>query len=181
MADYFMDEDTWEGKKTLLNEWYDANPEYIDRKAISDGLFAIGDGQPNFRKRHWGSIGVIFADVPNSPMGGRKSLMPTGINSDFKKYLAFLTTFFATTVYQNVAGYARQHGKSGGNLYGGDASAYAVDEVKPVRLFLSSAYSAYAKEDDTKRYHWDGTYNGDPSDGGQPNVVDTMPFSEEEE
>ena len=45
MADYFMDEETWESKKTLLNDWYEANPEYADRRAISDGLFKIGDLQ----------------------------------------------------------------------------------------------------------------------------------------
>ena len=178
MADYFMDDDTWASKKVLLDDWYEANPEYADRKAISDGLFAIGDSQPDFRKRHWGSIGVIFADIPNSPMGGgRKSLMPTGVKSDFDKYLDGLRTFYMTTVYPMVSGFARQHGKSGGNLYAGDASAYADDEVKGTRLFLSSAYSAFAKNDDSKRYHWDGSYD----DAGQPNVVDTMPFNGGEE
>lgn len=178
MVDYFMDDDTWAGKKTLLNEWYAANPDYEDRKVISDGLFAIGDSQPDLRKRHWSSIGVLFADLPNSPMGGgRKSLMPTGVKSDFDRYLAGLHDFFRDTVYPQVSGYARQHGKSGGNLYSGDADAFATDEVKGVRLFLSGAYSAFAKSDDEKRYHWDGTYN----EMGQPNVVDTMPFDGGEE
>jgi len=178
MADYYMDDDTWESKKTLLNEWFSANPEYAERQAITNGLFAIGDIQPDFRKRHWGSIGVVFADVTNSPMGGgRKSLMPTGIKSDFDKFLGNLEAFIASTVYPEMSGFARRHGKSGGNLYSGDAASYAKDEIKGIRLFLSSAYSAYAKSDETKRYSWDGTYN----DSGQPNVVDTMPHTEEEE
>ena len=55
MVDYSMEDSVWNNKKEHVNEWFDANPEHEGRRVIVDGLFAIGDAQPDLRKRHWSS------------------------------------------------------------------------------------------------------------------------------
>ena len=182
MADYSMDDDKWEDKKNEIGEWFDANPEHENRRVIVDGLFAIGDMQPDLRKRHWSSIAGVFADLANTPIGqGRKSLMDTATKSDFEKYLDGKHTEYAETVYPVVRATARTHGKSGGDLYenmeGDSPSIYADDCVKKDRLFLNAAFNANAQGSEDKRFHWDGSYN----DMGEPNIVDTTPPQEDSE
>lgn len=171
MVDYSMEDTVWNNKKEHVNEWFGANPEHEGLRVIVDGLFAIGDAQPDLRKRHWSSISVVFAHLDNSPIGGgRKSLMTTAVKSDFDKYLATYRDNMATVVYPLVSGTAKTHGKSGGILYAtmdDGASAYADDMSKKERLFLNAAFNAFTNSTD-KRYYWDGSY----TDDGYPVITD---------
>ena len=172
MVDYSMEDSVWSNKKEHIAEWFAANPEHEGRRGIVDGLFAIGDSQPDLRKRHWSSISGVFADLDNSPIGGgRKSLMTTAVKSDFDKDLGQFSDNMETVVYPLVSGTARTHGKSGGILYSdmdNGAEAYAEDMTKKERLFLNAAFNAYTTNNAEKRYFWDGSYNED----GYPEIVD---------
>jgi hypothetical protein len=178
MVDYSMEDNIWSNKKAHIAEWFSANPEHEGRRVIVDGLFAIGDNQPDLRKRHWSSISGVFADLDNSPIGGgRRSLMTVEIKSDFDKYLASFEANMSSTVYPLVCGTAKTHGKSGGVLYctmEDGAGEYGGDMAKKERLFLSGAYNAYTTNNSDKRYFWDGSYTD-----GIPNVVDNGGQEEE--
>jgi hypothetical protein len=180
MVDYSMEDGIWSNKKEHIAEWFNANPEHEGRRVIVDGLFAIGDNQPDLRKRHWSSISGVFADLDNSPIGGgRRSLMTTGVKSDFDKYLATYTDNMATVIYPLVSGTAKTHGKSGGVFYrdmDDGASEYASDMTKKERLFLSGAYNAHTTNNAEKRYLWDGSYTN-----GYPNVTDNGDIGGQEE
>ena len=173
MVDYSMDDNTWNTKKMVIDEWFDANPDMVGRKVITDGLFAIGDGQPDLRKKHWSSISGVFADLANSPIGGgRKSLMTTAIKSGFDMYKDSYYNFMYDVVYDTVQGTAKTHGKSGGVLYRNmenGRAAFASEETKKEALSLSSWYNNFAQEND-KRYRWDGTF----TEEGYPAVYDTQ-------
>jgi len=179
MVDYSMEDSVWSNKKEHIAEWFTANPEHEGRRVIVDGLFAIGDSQPDLRKRHWSSISGVFADLDNSPIGGgRKSLMTTAVKSDFDKYLGTFRENMATVVYPLVSGTAKTHGKSGGILYvtmDDGASEYADDMTKKERLFLNAAFNAYTTNNTEKRYFWDGSYNED----GYPVITDNGGQEEE--
>ena len=180
MVDYSLDDNTWNAKKTLIDGWFEANQELVGLKVISDGLFTIGDIQSDLRKKHWTSISGIFAHLPNSPIGGgRKSLMPVGVKSDFDTYK---DTYYNKMlgVYDVVQGTARTHGKSGGVLYrdmDDGRTEYAKEMTKSESLRLSSAYNAFAANNMNKRYHWDGSFSNE----GYPNMVDTQSGGQEEE
>lgn len=179
MVDYSMEDNTWNAKKELIAEWFDANPQHEGRRVIADGLFAIGDIQSDLRKKHWSSISGIFADLSNSPIGGgRRSLMTTAIKSDFDTYKAAYRDYQYTISYDMECGFAKTHGKSGGVLYRDmedGRAAYADNQTKVMSLFLSQCYNAYAKNDASKRYFWDGTF----TEEGYPNVTDNGGQEEE--
>ena len=179
MVDYSMEDNTWNAKKELIAEWFDANPQHEGRRVIADGLFAIGDMQSDLRKKHWSSISGIFADLSNSPIGGgRRSLMTTAIKSDFDTYKADYWQYQYDVAYNQERGFAKTHGKSGGVLYRDmedGRTSYANNQTKVMSLFLSQCYNAYAKNDVSKRYFWDGTFTME----GYPNVVDNGGQEEE--
>ena len=179
MVDYSMEDNTWNDKRQLIAEWFDANPQHEGRRVIADGLFAIGDGQSDLRKKHWSSISGIFADLSNSPIGGgRRSLMTTAIKSDFDTHKAAYQEYQYTTGYDNEMGTAKTHGKSGGVLYrdmDDGRTTFAADKTKVYGLFLSGCYNAFASNNASKRYHWDGTF----AEEGYPNVIDNGGQEEE--
>ena len=176
MADYSMDDDAWNGKKADIDEWFEANPQHSDRKAITDGLFSIGDIQVDFRKRHWSAIAGVFSDLPNSPIGrGRQSLMDVAEKSHLDRYLG---EYFdnMVSIFPMIALTARTHGKSGGILYAdmeNSAEEYATDQTKKERLFLNSAFNAGKSQNTEKRYWM--SFN----DEGYPVVVDNGGLEEE--
>lgn len=60
-------DDSWNALKEDIDEWFEINPEYLDRKVITDGLFSIGDTQTEYRKMHWATIVGVFSDLSNKP------------------------------------------------------------------------------------------------------------------
>lgn len=171
-----MEDDAWNAKKADIDEWFEANPNHSERKAITDGLFSIGDIQVEYRKRHWSAIAGVFSDLPNSPIGrGRQSLMDVTEKSHLDTYLG---TYFDNMlqVYELVSLTARTHGKSGGILYAtmdNGAEQYATDMTKKERLFLNSAFNAGKSQNADKRYWM--TFD----ETGYPVVVDNGGFEEE--
>ncbi len=173
MADYSMEDDAWNAKKADIDEWFEANPDHSSRKAITDGLFAIGDIQTEFRKRHWSAIAGVFSDLPNSPIGrGRQSLMDVTEKSHLDNYLATYYDNMVTT-YGFVSLTARTHGKSGGVLYANmedPSGTYATDQTKKERLFLNAAFNAAKSQNGEKRYWMTFDESGYPvvtDNGGQ--------------
>ena len=63
MVDYSMEDEKWNTRKGEIDEWYEANPDHIGIKVTTDGIFAIGEGQPQLRKKHWAAIGSMFAHL----------------------------------------------------------------------------------------------------------------------
>ena len=63
MVDYGMDNEEWNGRKADIDEWFEANPEYEGIRLTTDGIFGIGDGQPQLRKKHWAAICSMFAHL----------------------------------------------------------------------------------------------------------------------
>ena len=61
------DDDSWNALKEDIGKWFDANPEYLDRKVIIDGLFSICDIQTEHRKIYWTTIVGVFSDLSNKP------------------------------------------------------------------------------------------------------------------
>ena len=183
MVDYSMDDDKWNGRKADIDEWYEANPDHIGIKVTTDGIFSIGDGQPQLRKKHWAAIGSMFAHLGKlSPVGsGRRSLMDSETKSRFEEYLlayeADALAIFEGSGYVRTS--ARLHGMSGGAFYRNmedGADEYAAAAVGKESLFLNAAYNAHSKNKD-KQYTWDGTY----TDDGFPNVLDNGPVGGSEE
>jgi len=176
MADYSMEDDAWNAKKADIDEWFEANPEHSSRKAITDGLFSIGDAQVEYRKRHWSAIAGVFSDLSNSPIGrGRQSLMDVGEKSNLDKYLGEYYESMLE-VYELVNLTARTHGKSGGILYANmenGADEYATDQTKKERQFLNAAFNAAKSQNAEKRYWM--TFD----ESGHPVVSDTGGFEEE--
>lgn len=155
MADYSMDDSAWNAKKADIDEWFEANPDYSDRKVITDGLFSIGDIQTEYRKRHWASIAGVFSGLPNSPIGrGRASLMDVTDKSHSDKYLN--TVFEAAGVfYDTVPETLRLHGKSGGGLYSDledGRLAYQNEMVKKTKTFINNGYNAAKSQNSDKRF-----------------------------
>jgi|TARA_R110001592_G_scaffold40119_13_gene131974 hypothetical protein len=155
MADYSMEDSNWNAKKADIDEWFEANPDHSSRKAITDGLFAIGDIQTDFRKRHWSAIAGVFSDLPNSPIGrGRQSLMDVTDKSHLDTHL--VNVYDAYCAFYRVASTTlKTHGKSGGILYEtmeNGEDAYATEMTKKDRLFIMSAYNACKSNDSDKRY-----------------------------
>ena len=184
MVDYSMDDEEWNARKGEIDEWYEANPDHIGIKVTTDGIFAIGEGQPQLRKKHWAAIGSMFAHLGKlSPVGsGRRSLMDSETKSRFEEYLldyeADALSIFEASGYVRTS--ARLHGKSGGAFYRSmenGAEEYASTLVGKERLFLNAAFNAHANNKD-KQYTWDGSYEND-----MPCVVDNGPVggSDEEE
>jgi len=155
MADYSMEDNKWNANKADIDEWYEANPAHSSRKAITDGLFAIGDTQPDFRKRHWSAIAGVFADLPNSPIGrGRQSLMDVTDKSHLDNHMATVESALGV-FYDTNNTTLKTHGKSGGVLYNtleNGREAYIKEYAKKDRLFIMSAYNAAKSEDSSKRY-----------------------------
>ena len=182
MVDYSMEDNKWNSRKTEIDEWYEANPDHIGIKVTTDGIFTIGDGQPQLRKKHWAAVGSMFAHLGKlSPVGsGRRSLMDSETKSRFEEYLLAYETD-AQSIF-DASGYVRTssrlHGKSGGAFYrsmengGGE---YAAVMVGKERLFLNAAFNAHTNNKD-KQYTWNGTY-----EDGFPNVLDNGPLGGDEE
>ena len=83
MVDYSMDDDEWNARKGEIEEWYDANPDHIGIKVRTDGLFAIGEGQPQLRKKHWAAIGSMFAHLgEDSPVDPESVILCDDDQSD---------------------------------------------------------------------------------------------------
>ena len=180
MADYSMDDNAWNAKKADIDEWFEANPDFSANKAITDGLFSIGDSQVEMRKRYWASIAGVFAGLPNSPIGrGRQSLMDVTDKSHADTYLATLGEAYGV-LYDSAYAILRTHGKSGGNLYStmdDGRSAFVKDMVTKAKLFINSGYNAGKSQNDDKRF-WVSF-----DDGGSIVVVDnnaSMGVEEEE-
>ena len=180
MADYSMDDSAWNAKKADIDEWFEANPDYSDRKVITDGLFSIGDIQTEYRKRHWASIAGVFSGLPNSPIGrGRQSLMDVTDKSHADTYLHTVGEAYGV-LYDSVSDVLRTHGKSGGNLYStmdDGRGAFVKDMVTKVKLFINSGYNANKSQNNDKRF-W-VSFNED----GSISVVDnnaSMGVEEEE-
>ena len=179
MVDNSMNDEKWQGKKDTLAEWYEANPEYADRKPLTDGLFGLGDNDTTTRKVHWQSIVNVFRGVVNSPIvRGRQSLM----EAQDKKYLSdYLSTLYDAyyAFYESVAAIARPHGKSGLGLYsemdGDSADFYATDQIAKAKTFLSKAFNAGVNEDSDERFWM--TFDSD----GQPVITDNGASSGGEE
>lgn len=155
MADYSMEDSAWNAKKADIDEWFAANPDYSDRKVITDGLFSIGDIQTEYRKRHWASIAGVFSGLPNSPIGnGRKSSMDVTDKSHCDKYLAVLSDAYGV-LYDTVPELLRTHGKSGGVLYSSmddGRAAFQREMVKKAKMFINGAYNAAKSQNNDKRY-----------------------------
>ena len=104
--------------------------------------------------------------------------MTTAIKSDFDTYKADYWQYQYDVAYNQERGFAKTHGKSGGVLYRDmedGRTSYADNQTKVMSLFLSQCYNAYAKNDVSKRYFWDGTFTME----GYPNVVDNGGQEEE--
>ena len=61
------DDNSWNAKKEDIDEWFEINPEYLDRKVITDGLFSIDEKVTDSRKMIWASIIGVFADLSDKP------------------------------------------------------------------------------------------------------------------
>ena len=83
MVDYGMDDDEWNARKGEIEEWYETNPDHIGIKVTTDGIFAIGDGQPQLRRRHWRAIGSMFAHLgEDSPVDPESVILCDDDQSD---------------------------------------------------------------------------------------------------
>ena len=175
MADYSMDDEAWNAKKADIDEWFEANPDYSDRQQITNGLFAIGDIQTDFRKRHWSSIAGVFSELSNSPIGrGRAYLMDVTDRSNLDNYCHTLG-ISAGDFYDVAHATLKTHGKSGGLMYNtmeDGRSAYVDETVSKARTWLSKGINAQKANNADVRYWVSFDSDGSPvvTDNGASTV-----------
>lgn len=161
MVDNSMDDDTWNGKKTLIDGWFNAHEDWADEHiallAVPQ-LVAAGDAKPDSRKSLYAAIRTCFGDISDKPFrAGRGSSMPEtvivardGILYAYSE--AMVTLFNESDAVQTLE---NRHGKSGGGNYD-SAEDFADDAVKSRRLMLNAAYKAHTDKNDDAPYSWDG-------------------------
>ena len=172
-------DEQWTEKRAKIDAWFEVNPDYNDRKAATDLMFNMGQDMPNLRKRNWGTIATVFADLDPtlSPIQkGRKSLMTTEIRYAFDAYIASAKAAYQQDYENNEYLAAFAHVPSGFfNQEENPSLAYGQYMAKRTRTYLNSAFNAHAKQDTTAKVWWDGSYNDD----GHP-VLTFLEVSEEE-
>ncbi len=165
MADYSMEDDKWNSRKTTCVAWFGANPDLAleeDREVLAMGFFRVGDNPKNAHNRvkYWSAISSLFAGLTNSPVGpGRSSNMSVGQKSGLDLYIGeYVANEQARfNADSHLKATAREHGKSGGEFYrlmvDGD-EIYATAEGKKVRSLLVKAFNASFKGDMEATYYW---------------------------
>lgn len=70
MVDNTLDDKIWNEKKTLIDGWFEAHPDWADEHiallAVPQ-LVAAGDANPNSRKSLYATIRTCFADIADEP------------------------------------------------------------------------------------------------------------------
>ena len=159
MVDYSIDDDKWNDKKKRVIDWFNDYPEHDNLLPIVEGLFSIGDGQPQLRKKHWAGVCSCFIHLPGvSPISSRQSL-PLDIEKAMNAYISGLEHDYADFYDSVPLGLTvRPHGKTGNTHYE-NAEDYAYTMARSARVFLMKAYRE--RESDTATYRWDGSFKND--------------------
>ena len=151
-----MDENTWNVKKTTIEQWMSANDisQYPALAAV-DGLLMAGSvSDEATRENLYAAIRNCFKGVDNSPLRkGRGSSLPADVDAAINATLTALrndlqTCFDASPIIQATI---MQHGRSGGGTFG-SGSAYADYHVDKVRTMLVKGYNAAQKGEEAP-YH----------------------------
>jgi len=151
-----MDENTWNMKKTQIEEWMSANDiaQYPALSAVS-GLLTAGSVSDEATKENlYAAIRNCFKGVDNSPLRkGRGSNLPADVEAAISAEVSALRTDLMTcweaspSIQKNIM----QHGRSGGGTFG-SGSDYADYHAKIVRKRLVDGYKA-AQEGKEADYH----------------------------
>lgn len=163
MADYSMEDEKWNSRKTTCTDWFEANPQQAvedDREMLAKGFFRVGDNHPENRVKYWTAISSLFAGLSNSPLGpGRSSNMTVGQKSQLDLFIEAYETsrVEAFNSDKHLSATAREHGKSGGEFYrlmtDGD-TIYATAAGKKERSLMVKSFNAAFKGDDEAIYYW---------------------------
>ena len=151
-----MDENTWNMKKTQIEEWMSANDTatYPALAAVS-GLLAAGSVSDEATKENlYAAIRNCFKGVDNSPLRkGRGSNLPADIEAAINATLTALRTDLMTCweASPSIQNCMVKHGRSGGGQFG-SGSDYADYNVKVARKRLVDGYKA-AQEGKEADYH----------------------------
>jgi len=164
MADNSMTDEKWNQLDENLDVWYEANPEHISRKPLTDGLIELGNNDPDNRKYHAQAISAVFKDLGVT----RRSLARKPSIEDDAGFTDYLDALYqeAIAIYQSYKSFMATtliHPKSGGGLYA-TAEDYAEYIVKTARYRLRRAFKANAEKREGEALYWDGSFdeNGDP-------------------
>lgn len=151
-----MDENTWNGKITTIEQWMSANDtgKYPALSAVPGCISAGNNSDEATKENLWGAIRHCFKDVPNSPLRkGRGTGLPAdmdaAINATLTALKADLVTCWESSpaIQSNIM----QHGRSGGGQYG-SGEAYADAYAKSTRKRLVDGARAVMKGEEAE-YH----------------------------
>jgi|9_EtaG_2_1085328.scaffolds.fasta_scaffold40827_3 hypothetical protein len=151
-----MDNNTWNMKKTQIEEWMSANDtSTYPALAAVEGLLAAGSvSDSDTRENLYAAIRQCFKGVDNTPLRkGRGSNLPADVEAAISAEVStlrndLLTCWEASPSIQNNI---MQHGRSGGGTFGSGAD-YADYHAKIVRKRLVDGYKA-AQEGKEADYH----------------------------
>ena len=153
--DYSIDDDKWNDMKENIAEWFKANPEYDDRRQVVDALMAIGDNDPENRKRHKQAIASMFYGINTNPYLRRPPVWGYIVDREVNDMLEELRRVYTRLWEDNavVRACMQPHSKSGGFYEG---SKHFTDMI--VNKARRTLMRAYSQRDG---YSWDGTFTED--------------------
>ena len=128
-----MDNKTWNEKKTLIEGWFEAHPDWEENVSLIavPQLVAAGDAKPDTRKALYAAIRTCFADIADKPFrAGRGSSMPSEV---IVARDSILSAYHSSMV----------------DLFDSSEAVQA--------LMLNAAYKAHTDNNGDAPYSWDGT------------------------
>jgi len=153
-----MDENTWNMKKTQIEQWMSANDiSKYPALAALNGLFTAGSAEgadEAVKANLYGAIRECFKGVDNSPLRkGRGSNLPADVEAAINATLTALRTDLMTCweASPSIQNCMVKHGRSGGGQFGSGPD-YADYNVKVARKRLVDGWKA-AQEGKEADYH----------------------------